>query len=65
VPVSLGRIHLINCVSASTPGLTPEQMLSDGILIKRPDAHRLYRRPNDGAPTEMTTVARRGAGAGV
>jgi len=28
-------------------------------------AHRLYRRTNDGAPTRMTTVARRGAGAGV
>jgi len=34
-------------------------------LLEPRHAHRLYRRPNDGAPTEMTTVARRGAGAGV
>jgi len=37
VPMSLGRIDLINCVSASTPGLTPEKMLRDGILMKRLD----------------------------
>jgi len=35
--MSLGRIDLINCVSASTPGLIPEKMLTDGILMKRPD----------------------------
>jgi len=36
VPKSLGRIDLINCMSASTPGLIPEKMLTDGVLMKTP-----------------------------
>jgi len=34
--MSLGRNGLINCMSASMPGLIPEKMLTDGILMKRP-----------------------------
>jgi len=33
--MSLGRNGLIKCMSASTPGLIPEKMLTDGILMKR------------------------------
>jgi len=33
--MSLDRTGLINCMSASTPGLTPEKMLTDGLLMKR------------------------------
>ena len=34
--MSLGRNGLINCMRASMPGLIPEKMLTDGILMKRP-----------------------------
>jgi len=36
VPTSLGRIDLINCMSASTPGLIPAKILTHGMLMKRP-----------------------------
>jgi len=48
--MSLCRIDLINCVSASTPGLTPEKMLTDGILMKRPGVGHALALPTRHAP---------------
>jgi len=45
VPMSLGPIDLINCMSTSTPALTPEKMLTDGILMKRPGTYGGRRKP--------------------
>jgi len=34
--MSLGLNGLVNCMSASTPGLIPEKLLTDEVLLKRP-----------------------------